>query len=338
LGPEEFQVLLPCLQEVHDWHLTPALAAVLQTAMAAAKGCEDELCSRLQLSGEVWRQCALMLAEVALDAAAYLPEAPLPAAPELDSMTPQPLAAVAATVPVASSVLATGPKLPRPVQAADPENPGVQRLRDWSCALWFAGHAGHYSQSGPRRWELALLCGALLVSVPEAAVVAHAQAASAAEAVWTAVAECLLGSGSAAGAVVEAATWRLTLRLAGFTLDRHCGLAGALTRAASMAAARQTLNLATMLTPPSGALPVRGRSEEEDEGEDEWALADLAAQRLVEAHLAATVATQPKGSSAAVIIAPPPPSTVSLADSSMVSSLQMPALVTAGGGGLGMLD
>merc|ERR1719458_129273 len=98
LDPEEFQVLLPCLQEVHDWHLTPALAAVLQTAFAAVKGCEDDLSSS-HLSGEVWRQCALMLAEVALDAAA--------------------------AVPVASSVLASGPQLPRPVQAADPENPGV---------------------------------------------------------------------------------------------------------------------------------------------------------------------------------------------------------------------
>jgi len=148
----------------------------------------------------------------------------------------------------------------------------------------------------------------------------------------------LLASGSAAGATVEAATWRLTLRLAGFTLDRHRGLAAAFTRAALFAGTGQASSFAAVLTPPSGALPADGRIEADDD-DDEWAFADLAAQRLVEAHLAAVVATQPKCLSAAVPVAPPLLSTVLSADvSNAFSSLQTTMVVTAGGDGLSMLD
>ncbi|CAE7461471.1 CACNA1S [Symbiodinium sp. CCMP2592] len=88
LPPSEFQVLLPCLQELQDWQATPGFGKVLETATWGLglslrgdpvgldlEGLED---AQLSESPEVWRQCSLMLAEVALDAAVYLPDVSIP--------------------------------------------------------------------------------------------------------------------------------------------------------------------------------------------------------------------------------------------------------------------
>lgn len=268
LHPAEFAVLLPCLHELQDWHLTPALAKVLDVALASQqKGVTAAEVVPNAL--EVWRQCALMLTEVALDAAAYLPDAPLPEPPTTGTSAEE----LGRCRSSAYGQLGRGAcpplpqaaaNLPRPLQAADPKHDGVRRLCMWSYALWQAGVS---STAGPARCELGSLCGALLVSVPAEAVQAFPAVVQSAAGAWAAVAEALLGE-----LAIEAATWRLSVRLAGFALDRHCGLAEALAR---LAVQRPSAHL----TPPLGLAP----GVDED---DEWAPADEAAMRAVSDYLA----------------------------------------------------
>lgn len=111
--------------------------------------------------GDVFRQCALMLTEVALDAAAYLPEASVPR-PVWEGAAPGAAASSSAAAPGAASLPR---ELPRPLQAADAAHEGVRRLCRWSCALWSAGASA--CRGSTMYWELGLLCGALLVSVPQ---------------------------------------------------------------------------------------------------------------------------------------------------------------------------
>ncbi|CAK0882090.1 unnamed protein product [Prorocentrum cordatum] len=265
LPPADFAVLLPCIQETHDWHLTPALGAVLRTALAAA-GAEASLPD----AAEVWRQAAGMLTEVALDAAAYLPEAPLCAPPQRLLQRCRDGAAAAAAAAAAPPVRPVVPsRMPRPVPAAEPAGHGVQMLCDWSCVLWAAGAAA-FAPEGHRRWELGVVCGALLVSVPEAAVVVRPEVVDASAGAWAATASCLF-----AGSQAEASTWRLAMRLAGFALDRHAGLAAAL----AMASAAQPRPWAAPVPPP-GAAPGRGV-------DDEWAVADTSAAVAVSDFLVA---------------------------------------------------
>eukprot|EP00933_Yihiella_yeosuensis_P003527 TRINITY_DN10644_c4_g4_i1.p1 TRINITY_DN10644_c4_g4~~TRINITY_DN10644_c4_g4_i1.p1 ORF type:complete len:579 (+),score=114.22 TRINITY_DN10644_c4_g4_i1:51-1739(+) len=257
LSPSEFKYLLPCLQETQDWHLTPALAKVLEVAhwgLSTGVGSDGD-------STEIWRQCALMLTEVALDAAVYLPEAPVPEPPlvwkgKADTMMPQ-----SALANVAAIAMSTVAKLPRPVPAADAGNDGVRRLCGWSFCLWSAGAPSLSRRGGAPLWDLSILCGSLLASVPAETV--YVWQCSDGHEMWTALAECLF-----AGSSVDALTWRLAMRLAGFLLDRHGGLAEALAQVASSRAWPS-------LSPPEGAAP----SHDE---EDEFALADRAAMQGVQ--------------------------------------------------------
>lgn len=159
LGPAEFEVLLPCIQEMQDWHLTPALGKVLEIALVTSGA------GMAGGSVDAWQQSALMLTEVALDAAAYLPEAPLGQAPSLLKASHQ-QTEMHKGAAAGLRVVSQPPRLPmpRPVQAAEAGDLGVQKLVAWSSGLWEAG-AGH--ATGEMRWELGILCGALLVSVPE---------------------------------------------------------------------------------------------------------------------------------------------------------------------------
>eukprot|EP00435_Cladocopium_sp_Y103_P020926 s2728_g5.t1 len=142
LEAAEFKVLLPCLQELQDWHYTKAFAKVLEVAKWGLEhGSEPE-------GPEVWRQCSMMLAEVALDAAVYLPDVFIP---EPDEETSDQAAVSGSSAPefdLACSIL-SGVRLPRPVpvtakltgsQAADANHQGAQRLCQWSQRLWRAGH------------------------------------------------------------------------------------------------------------------------------------------------------------------------------------------------------
>jgi len=274
LRPAEFAVLLPCVHELHDWHLTPALGQVLQIALVA----QDEE-ARVPSAAEAWRQCALMLAEVSLDAAAYLPEAPLPEVPPQYLPTcADDIASSSADGPLAVGLplpQATLAQVPRPPQAADAEHPGVVRLCTWSLALWNADAPGPDAQAS--RWELGVLCGALLVSVPPATLALVPGAAAAGCATWEAVADALF-----AGKAVDASTWRLALRLAGFALDRHRELAAALAARAALAAAAASgsgsrAGAAPKLQPPPGGEPAG-----DDDEDDEWAVVDASSRRVVE--------------------------------------------------------
>eukprot|EP00434_Breviolum_minutum_P001145 symbB.v1.2.001003.t1/scaffold43.1/size391093/32 len=129
LEPSEFKVLLPCLQELQDWHFTKAFAKVLEVAHWGLE-CSDS--QRM----EAWRQCAMMVAEVALDAAVYLPEVSLPPLDDPE-VTGHRLAASAEFA--LSCSLLNGVRLPRPVPAADAKHEGVRRLCKWSRRLWLTG-------------------------------------------------------------------------------------------------------------------------------------------------------------------------------------------------------
>eukprot|EP00927_Polykrikos_kofoidii_P006722 TRINITY_DN12716_c0_g1_i2.p1 TRINITY_DN12716_c0_g1~~TRINITY_DN12716_c0_g1_i2.p1 ORF type:complete len:820 (-),score=153.78 TRINITY_DN12716_c0_g1_i2:60-2519(-) len=355
---QEFAMLLPCLHEMQDWHLTPAFAKVFEAALgtltsgtvaSASEGNYSVSADRKAgETDEVLRQCVLMLAEVALDASAYLPEAPwLPEAPSKwwgeddaaiadqgDSTALASARRSRAATPFSTEGSTTA-HIPRPVQASDPANPGAQKLMRWSCALWHAGasfRARRHRVDGQTKtqdnellWELGTLCGALLVSVPEASAaatvstVAHGRCDAthaltvALCGTWDAVARCLF-----AGPHVDAALWRLTLRLAGFALDRHSGLADALaceSRATAVKRRQQracvhahrsgvtaAAHVATscidgasggstsdeitdfLVVPPPGALPCS------DDDEDEWAFADRAVASAMRVFLEAEAA------------------------------------------------
>lgn len=247
----EFVVLLPAVQTLDDWHLTPALGGVLEAALWSLE--EGEAAGH-----GPQRACALtMLTEVALDAAAYLPEAFLPPAPELASaIAAAPWLATQVAVATVSSAL------PRPAIAADAAHPGVMSLTAWSRALWLRGSTSDGCEAARgERWDLATLCGALLTSVPEEAVCA---AFVEAPAVWAAVAAGLLAGPPSEE---DAATWRLALRLCGFALDRHTALAGALAAEAARIGDPARLVAFVRHTPRHHAV--------EDEAEpDEWRFAD----------------------------------------------------------------
>lgn len=275
LAVAEFRVLLPCVQEMDDWHLTHALGKVLSCALeSAADDGSSEPC-------EAWRQCALMLSEVALDAAAYLPDAPLPPT----RMPAGPIRAgsrrvddvgLADAVPASAlTALYQRNNLPRPLQAADADHEGVQRLVSWSCNLWRVGSEGIAKQE-PRLWELGILCGALLTSVPEDAI-RHPAARAAANCSWDAVVACLL-----AGPSAEAPTWRLALRLGGFVLDRHSAFAAAWARAAQAKLAAGAAPRKLLLC-PTGGWP------DPEDTEDEWASVDCAAAKILQQHIDSVV-------------------------------------------------
>eukprot|EP00929_Paragymnodinium_shiwhaense_P096609 TRINITY_DN58248_c0_g1_i1.p1 TRINITY_DN58248_c0_g1~~TRINITY_DN58248_c0_g1_i1.p1 ORF type:complete len:740 (-),score=220.17 TRINITY_DN58248_c0_g1_i1:47-2158(-) len=261
----EFSMFLPSVNDLYDWHTTEAFGKVFEVAWETLRPSATLGWSQSEAS-EVRRQCSFMLAEVALDAAAYLPEAPfLPAAPVVPavSSTSRPQQRESATAHGLLSGSAPA-QLPRPSQAADAAHPGVQKLAAWSHALWHVGRSeGSVASSGAAYWEHGVLCGALLVSVPESAVAGCADAARGASAAgtWAAVADCLFS-----GKKVEPSTWRLAVRLAGFSLDRHSGLVRCLSKAARKNGSK--------LSAPPGAIP-------SDDDDDEWAFADRAADGVL---------------------------------------------------------
>lgn len=250
LEPSDFKALLPCLQEMQEWHTTCALHAVLEVALWGLSGKEGAL--------EAFQQAALMLSEVALDAAVYLPDAAIPTAPDSStgcSQTPPP--------PLPFTAPGVRPlQLPRPLEAADACDPGVLRLASWSRRLWQEGQL----LRGPSLWTLGVLCGALLTSVPQATLTLDPELAAAADWSFRAVVQCLV-----AGPEAKAFQWRLAMRTAGFVLDRHQGLRQALALAAAA--------LDGALQPPDGALPG-------SDTEDEWAPADRAAHIAVKDYMA----------------------------------------------------
>ncbi|CAE8714457.1 unnamed protein product, partial [Polarella glacialis] len=130
------------------------------------------------------------------------------------------------------------------------------------------------------------------------------------QAPWTALADCLFG-----GASSEASTWRLAMRLAGFTLDRHSSLAEAL---ASASGARGW----AALSPPAGAVP-------DDDDDDEFALADRAAKQVVEEFLRAAKIARP---SATIVPAKAPakaPTTATTATTATTTTATTAAIAPA---------
>lgn len=280
LGPAEFQVLLPCLQELQDWHLTPALAKVLEVAhwglLSARAGQNND-------ASEVWRQCAMMLAEVALDAAVYLPEASMtepPTSEEDLASTSQPTtdARRCEIFAVASAAFSAGGgvRLPRPLQAADTDHAGVRRLASWSCSLWSAGAPWLSARGGALMAELSILCGCLLTSVPaETLAACWPKKGPQPDEIWAALVDSLYVGKDCA----DASTWRLAMRLAGFVLDRHAGLGEALAQAAAQ-------HQWVAPQPPIGAVP-------DHDDDDEYALADRAARKLVQDFLLSASTAMP---------------------------------------------
>ncbi|CAE7560756.1 unnamed protein product, partial [Symbiodinium natans] len=119
LPPQEFQVLLPCLQELQDWQATPGFGKVLEVAVW---GLEE---TQLSESPEVWRQCSMMLAEVALDAAVYLPEVAIPEICAEEVPSPSPASSSRSAEVAHARLAASRLRAPRPVPAADPTHEGV---------------------------------------------------------------------------------------------------------------------------------------------------------------------------------------------------------------------
>lgn len=266
LEAAEFKVLLPCLQELQDWHYTKAFAKVLEVAKWGLEhGSEPE-------GPEVWRQCSMMLAEVALDAAVYLPDVFIP---EPDEETSDQAAVSGSSAPefdLACSIL-SGVRLPRPVPAADANHQGAQRLCQWSQRLWRAGH-GSVINGDPRHlWELTLLSASLLTSVPFETVQKGWPAGGAD--MWAALAGCVLSETE-----VEATTGRLAVRLAGFSLDRHQAWPQALVRVAHE---RKRYTVSKSIE----------RLLENLSSDDEWEVADRAAFKALQAFLAASVKLLP---------------------------------------------
>mmetsp|Transcript_67470 Transcript_67470/g.161892 ORF Transcript_67470/g.161892 Transcript_67470/m.161892 type:complete len:764 (+) Transcript_67470:55-2346(+) len=225
LKPAEFQVLIPAVQNLQDWHQSPALIKVLQVAEWAV---EEAVPS---LAGKVFPATALMTTEVALDAIVYLPEA-IPCGPP--ALPVQGAAGASDTSEKLPLMLVDNWSLPRPAIAADWQHAGVGYLVSWSRYLWSLKDKVA-TKLPSERFTLATLCGALLVSVPEEAV--HAQAGNGfPETLWSTVAEALMSRfkddvrppRETEKDIEEASTWRLTLRLCGFALDRHSSLRWAL--------------------------------------------------------------------------------------------------------------
>lgn len=203
LPSESFQFLLPSIQELDDWHCSPALAKVLEVML----DCMTEKDSA------PFQTCALMLAEIAMDATVYLPEAPIPPAPAKGVIQ----CSTKSRAMTAKIVLDVLGDCDRPLVAADPSHVGVQRLSAWSVALWVAGTRA----SSVDRHVLALVCGSLLTSVPECAV----PDCDAMRSMWSCVAEAVLQEHA------EPAAAQLMTQLCGFSLDRHTACAQALAAA-----------------------------------------------------------------------------------------------------------
>merc|ERR1712232_1454617 len=264
---DEFNVLLPCLHETPDWHLSGALSKVLASTLASLNPNAEAIDVE-----EIRQQCCLMLTEVALDAAAYLPEAPLIAPPPRTELPGGRMVEPGRAASSSSQLRGTmcrGPgaenaKLPRPLQAADAEHPGVLKLCAWSATLWDAGSKCRLRAAASG--ELAVLCGALLISVP-AATVARSDAwmIDAVAQLWEAVAKYLFDDSHE----LDPATRRLAVRLAGFALDRHATIANAL--------------LACAAASSQGVVHFdRVAAGDED---DEWAFVDSAAAGVVQRFL-----------------------------------------------------
>jgi len=287
LEPSEFKVLLPCLQELQDWHFTKAFAKVLEVAHWGLE-CSDS--QRM----EAWRQCAMMVAEVALDAAVYLPEVSLPPLDDPE-VTGHRLAASAEFA--LSCSLLNGVRLPRPVPAADAKHEGVRRLCKWSRRLWLTGRQLVGTSNGDcngepsvareqiavtgqwQLWELTLLCASLLTSVPWETVLAL-WPENQGDDMWEVLAECILSDKE-----VEASTGRLAVRLAGFCLDRHEAWPQALVRVAHR---RSKLGVGKATVSKSIERLLKNLSDD-----DEWELADRAAFKAVQGFLDASANMTP---------------------------------------------
>lgn len=245
----EFETLVPCIHELQDWHLTPAFAKVLELA--------DQALSSEDTARRAFRPCALMLTEVALDAAVVLHEAPVPEAPASSS----PASSGSGLMPV-TDVEPRAADFPVPF-LADLSRPvarfGAQRLASWSRHIWCCAS----KLPGLSISELnaaAVLCGALLVSVPCTDAEKTADTAQ----MWARIADGLLSGPTCAA---EAATWRLTVRLCGFVLDRHPLLGQSLAGAAALRRSKGSTWL-----PPAMADALSAA-----EDVDEWKSVDMAA-------------------------------------------------------------
>lgn len=269
LPPAEFQVLLPSIQELQDWHLTPALGKCLEL-LAYSLGHNDKMTSDHGICDArrtLLQPCALGLAEVALDAAAYLPDAPVPEVPTNvpsgKCMAANSFGALAAHIQNCD--------IPRPVMASDPSHPGVKRLCEWSAWLWTLGQSATHLDAADRSL-LALVCGSLLTSVPEAALLEQAPGQD----MWGTLADFVLSSSTEVQSEA-AAGLRLALRFCGFALDQHSPLALALVRSScSLQRAGQQW------------LPRPLPSAEQDE-DDEWKGVDDAAVSRLRSFLKAAV-------------------------------------------------
>lgn len=203
--------------------------------------------------------------QLALDAAAYLPDAPVPEAPAEVSGEAGGNGNLFAEL--AAHVQSSG-NIPRPVVASDPTHPGVKRLVAWSMYLWSRGRQATHLNSTDRSL-LALVCGSLLTSVPEAALLERTPGQD----MWRAVADFVLSTSSADAA----AGLRLALRFCGFAIDRHLALAQGL---AASAVSLQRVG--------QKWLPKSLDSAEDDET-DEWKVVDDKAVARVRSFLKAAV-------------------------------------------------
>jgi len=261
LPPAEFEVLIPALHELQDWHMTPALIKVLQVVEWAVSQAGTTSAKALCPS-------ALLLTELALDAAAYLPEA-ITCGPPVHL----PRGGEEAPAEKLPLMLVDNWSLSRPAIAADWQHEGVGYLCSWSRYLWDLQARMSPNLELAERFALATLCGSLLVSVPEEAV--NAQAANGfPETLWSTVATCLLSrfkddAAPACGTDKDedaASTWRLTLRLCGFALDRHSRLRWGLSCCVADRSEALDLEVASW----QKALEIGAGESGEEMGIDEW--------------------------------------------------------------------
>lgn len=271
LPDSDFQILLPSLQETQDWHLTPAFGKILELTMSYL----DAPSNKFPDANAVWRHAALMLVEIALDAAVYLPEAAVPEPPsEPQQFDTAVYSCPAFPAAVSASTMSVAVTLPRPVPAADPQYVGVKHLCGWSNCFWSAGTKHIKASDSASYWELSILCGSLLISVPKDTVYSL-KCAGIAKKVWEGVATCILEA-----SLVDPVAWRLAVRLAGFALDRHSDVSIALGHVAS---AKEWADK----TFPA----VKGPESSDD---DEFALADAAALEIVHNFLTTSKAHRPQ--------------------------------------------
>eukprot|EP00746_Dinoflagellata_sp_MGD_P157504 gnl/MRDRNA2_/MRDRNA2_86227_c0_seq3.p1 gnl/MRDRNA2_/MRDRNA2_86227_c0~~gnl/MRDRNA2_/MRDRNA2_86227_c0_seq3.p1 ORF type:complete len:756 (+),score=160.06 gnl/MRDRNA2_/MRDRNA2_86227_c0_seq3:68-2269(+) len=265
----EFTVLLPGIQALSDWHLTPALGKLFEALKWASDPFGDGTPST-EFSFEkgdellqAWRQAALMLTEVCLDPAAYLPEAPLAPITVGEDVTQSNSDHGSSAM---HGIVTPWPRgLPRPAVAADPAHPGVQQLISWTQVLWSQG-IPHHSCPPADNWLLATLCSALHISAPAAALT-HVD-----KSMYDVVAKNLIPGPTPQD---DNPLWRLSLRFCAFALDRNPAVAGALLAAAQ---ARSTRGLPKFAPPPVWAAIFASDG-------DEWAEDDEAAVNYLRAFI-----------------------------------------------------